>query len=723
VFLLLALLSGYSLGAEQVILRVSINTVDKGDYFFLLTEEGDPLFRSSDLKGLGLKEIPEKAVFSEEGYVSLISLFPEVRFEIDEKESALIITADPRLFERHIVDFIRKGPSNVVYRKDNSAFLNYHVGYGLGDEFDFRSLSIHHELGVKLSDYFGFSSFSYTENETEQQYVRLMSSITRDDPKALRRYVLGDFSATSGGMLGSSGIFGGLSISKNFSMSPYFIKFPGMDLSGVLQTPSEVEVYVNDMLIRKEELEPGEYEFLNLPVTSGTGNTTLVLRDAYGREERIITPFYLSSRLLKPGLHEYSYNLGKRREDFGQKSFEYSDLSFLGFHRIGFSRELTGGLRAEVDKDIINFGPTASFLLKRAGEIDTSLAFSDDNGQYGYGASLGYSVSGRKVNGRLSLSGYSRDYANISLAASEDKPRFRGIVGLGFHQKAFGSISATFSFTGMHTGSDEKRTSLFYSRKIFKNMSLYISANRTENEEVTDDVFVGLNFTLGKSRSGSINYNAQDDISTMSASIQKSPPRGTGYGYRASVETREDEQDNRETSGDASLQYNGPYGIYSGEYRRAGDQDSCDFKLSGSIAFINKSLYLSRPIHDSFALVKVSDVEGVKVKYSNQDVGSTNNKGEVIVPGLISYYDNKLSIEPVDLPLEYNISETTKYVSTPYRSGGIVEFDVSKLQTFEGRLFFVTKGEKTPAEYAGLELKMDDRTIEAIVGLFLPGSF
>jgi outer membrane usher protein len=247
-------------------------------------------------------------------------------------------------------------------------------------------------------------------------------------------------------------------------------------------------------------------------------------------------------------------------------------------------------------------------------------------------------------------------------------------------------------------------------------MSFSLSANRTENDDVFYDVFVGLNIILGKNRSGTINYNMQEDMSTLSASIHKSPPIGIGYGYRARVETTEYEKADRETSGNASVQYKGAYGIYSGEYRRTEDQDSYDLNLSGSLAYIDKAFYPSRPIYDSFALVKVADVEGVRVKYQNQEVGSTNNQGEVIVPGLISYYNNKISIESVDLPLEYNIYEEAKYVSTPYRSGGIVEFDVSKLQTFEGTLFFIDNGKKHTADYAGLQLKVDDKIIETIVG-------
>ena len=88
----------------------------------------------------------------------------------------------------------------------------------------------------------------------------------------------------------------------------------------------------------------------------------------------------------------------------------------------------------------------------------------------------------------------------------------------------------------------------------------------------------------------------------------------------------------------------------------------------------------------------MSDLYNVKVYSSNQLVGVTDKKGEVIVPNLVSYLDNHLSIEDNDIPVNYDIPEIVKYVSTPYRGGGAVRFDTSNVQ--EGStvyLFFIEK--------------------------------
>lgn len=712
----LFLLPSSSHASEKVIMKVFLNTEDKGERIFILTPDGDILFPLKDLLDMGFNDPPKGANAAVEGkeYISL-SKFPGIRSEINEKESALYMTAGPALLKKHVIDMAYKSPEEVSYIRNNFSFVNYTLDYLTGDDNDFRSFSLPFEAGVNADGYFGYSNFLYAKTDTDEKFVRLMTSVTRDDPKKLRRYILGDFSATSGG-IGGGGTYGGLSISKNFSMSPHFIKSTGLDVSGLLQTPSDVEVYVNNLLIKRERLSPGEFEFLTLPGAAGAGDATVIIKDSYGRVEKIVTPFYISSNLLKPGLHEYSYNIGFKREAFGQESFEYGGPAFVGFHRYGINEAFTAGIGAEADKKTVNIAPSATFLIGRAGEMYTSAALSSYGGEAGYGAVLSYTYSGRGFSGRFSVKGFSRDYANLSITASQDKPRFEGLIGLGYNQKDFGSISLSVSGADNYISTDRGRASLFYSKRLKRNLSFYITVSRTESDEAVDEVFTGLNFSFGKKSSGSISYSAQEDVSKETASIQQSPPPGTGFGYRLLAERTESGQGDEDLGGDAFLQYRGHNGIYSFDYRRIAGENSYDMRIAGGLALINGSLHLTRPVLDSFALVKVEELKNVRIYYSNQEIGATDKRGELIVPALISYNENNISIEDKDVPVNYEIEALRKYVSIPYRGGGVVKFNLKKLQGFGGHLFFIEEGKKIPAEYAGLEIRADDKMIEAVIG-------
>ena len=703
--------------SETVVLRIFVNTEDKGDYFMLLTKEADVLLRLPDFLEIGFREtanVPETTI-EQEKYVSLKSLAPLVTFEVDEYDSALRITTEPTLLEKSIVDLGYKGPADVLYTQDSAAFINYGLNYSAVDSFNFRSLTLPWEAGISIDGTLGFSSFSYTKTDEDENFSRLFSNITVDDRITLRRVVLGDFSAYSG-TLGSGGIFGGLSISKDYAINPTFRRFPGLEFTGVLETPSEVELYMNDLLVGREHLPAGSFQFMNLSGVTGDGDATFIIRDAFGRETRVENPFYLTTQLLKPGLNDYSYNVGFKRKELGQKSFAYGDPAFVGFHRYGFTRSFTGGLRAEADQNFVNLGASTTFVPWRLGETNTSVAVSNDEGKYGYGGFLSYFHGGGHFSGSFSVSGFSRDYSNLSLSSFRVNPRLQRSISAGFNQRGFGSLSASYSDTDYYTNPESRRVSIFYSRNLWRNASLQLRASRTERDETVNEIFAGLVINFGDGKSGSLSYQVQDGNATEIANIQQNPPLGPGLGCRLLVAHNEDAQNDSGIEGNAAAQYRGPYGIYSADYNRIAGQDIYDVGVSGGVAIIDNTAYLSRPVTDGFALVKAGDLDGVKVNYSNQVVGTTNGHGEVIVPNLISYYDNNLSIETGDIPVNYEIEKIEKHVSPPVRGGSIVEFPVSRIQGFTGYLYVVEQGERKPAQYWGLRLKLAGASREFIVG-------
>jgi outer membrane usher protein len=136
----------------------------------------------------------------------------------------------------------------------------------------------------------------------------------------------------------------GVSFSREFGLDPYFTRNPGLHYSGAAATPSTMDVYVNGIFLRRVQLPPGQFELRDLPVPTGSADTRLVLRDAFGREQEITSPFYFTAGLLKMGLQEFSYNLGVEREDFATESWHYGSPVFLD-GTASATNSLTAGLR------------------------------------------------------------------------------------------------------------------------------------------------------------------------------------------------------------------------------------------------------------------------------------------------------------------------------------------------------------------------------------------
>ena len=66
---------------------------------------------------------------------------------------------------------------------------------------------------------------------------------------------------------------------------------------------------------------------------------------------------------------------------------------------------------------------------------------------------------------------------------------------------------------------------------------------------------------------------------------------------------------------------------------------------------IGGGLHATRPVQESFALVRVPGMKGVRAYLSHQEVGRTNRNGDVLVPNLLPYYGNRLDIADEDVPL------------------------------------------------------------------------
>ena len=703
-----------SAGAERVPLKVVVNEEEKGEFFLLLEDDGDVQLPSEDLRSLGLVKLPADAA-AVEGYVSLNSLAPKLRYTIDEADASLRITADPGFFETHVLDLGPKRRANVISGEASSVVFNYAVDYNAGNGVDFLSLNLPFEVAARYRGALFLSNFSYVKTGAEDRFTRMMSSVIFDDPRRLVRHTLGDFVGSSG-ELGSVGNFGGVNVSKNFSLNPYFVQTPDLPLSGVAQTPSEIEVYVNGELVKEEKLHPGGFSIENLPFMSGAGSTAIVIRDAFGREERITNPYYFSQLVLKKGLHEYSYSAGFRRQDFGVESFAYGDPAFLGFHRYGFSRRFTGGLHGEADGDTVNFGPTLNAVTGHAGEVSFAGAVSADKGRFGNAASASYSYNTQGFSGMVSLKQYSTWYANLALAAADVKPRWAGSAGVGLYGKHFGSISLNGSYAKLHGGGQTNTLFAVYSHLVFKEATLLARVQRVDAGEVFYEAFFGMNASFGHKTSGTASFANEGGKARASASIQKQAPSGTGFGYSADIDVQESLGRAWDADGAFSALYKGRRGEYSGEYRRSGGADAYKLGVAGSMVLVDHSAFLSRPVIDSFALVKVNDLKGVGVDHNNEKVAVTNRRGEAVVPDLMSYSENEISLTVNDLPLNYNLSETNRYVAPPYRGGSFVPFGVEKIQAVVGKLFVDIKGKKTPAEFAGLELTVGGKKTETVVG-------
>ena len=686
---------------QSALLDLHVNGLKKVEALVVLRGD-DVLSRRADLEVAGLVSIHgHTEEIRGETHVSLKSLAPRVVFEVDEKDLALRLTVQPSALGSNMIDLYRNRPAKIEYREDTSGFLNYAFNLRNFSRFDGFS-----EAGLSFKNSLLYSGLS---RNADGAIVRGLSNLTLNYRENLNRAMLGDRLVASD-VLGGNLVMGGISFFREFGLDPYFTRNPGLHYSGAAATPSTIDVYVNGVFMRRVQLPPGQFELKDLPVPTGSADTRFVLRDAFGREQEFFSPFYFTSGLLKKGLHEFSYNFGVQREKLATESWNYGSLVFLGRHRIGITDALTAGLRFEATSKIASGGPSVSFLLP-LGEMELSAAASQDQGSVGGGAFVGYSYGGRLFNFGTSVRFLSPHYATTSLKSSAERSWLQFNTVLGFSVAERTGVSLQYMLENSQTKGAIHRYALSTTTRLMSRLNLFVRGGYSrEAGKDSKEIALGLTFLFGEIN-GALSYRQESGIATGTASVQKSLPTGSGFGYLIQANTSQGRY-----AADSLLQYQGPYGRYEAYYGRLDDQNSTLLSASGGFVYLGGSLLATRPVQESFALIRVPGLAGIRGYTNNLEVGSSDSKGNLLVPNLLPYYGNKLSISDKDVPLDYNIVTIEKVVAPPYRGGAVVTFPVQRIQRLVGTITLEDSGQMMFPSYGQLLLSANGSEFESPIG-------
>jgi outer membrane usher protein FimD/PapC len=597
-----------------------------------------------------------------------------VEYRFDEATLTLELTAVPELLPKATLDLFPQRQSGVIYPRDRSIFLNYGIDYSAGgDDFVFEGLTVSNELGVRHRDLLLLTDTLYTESPDDSRFVRLNTSLTWDDRKMLRRIIGGDFFASSG-ELGSRLQMGGLSVSKVYRIDPYFIRYPLFDFSGMAPLPSDVELYVDGVRVRSERFAPGEFELRNFQSIGGAQTIEIIVRDALGREQRFDSSFYFTDQILRRGLHEYSYNLGLLRRDFGQESNNYSDLAFSAFHRYGLTDTLNLGLRGEAGDGLANLGVESAMKTGSVGLLRLEGAGSHDEEDSGAAGFLSYEYYNRRFRGRLALQGFSTGYRSLGDSGTTIRRKLNLLAGLGYVTPQLGSFGLDYARTESYRGPELETLTFSWSRRLWKRTYINATFRQIRENGTTHEAGVNLTWYFGRdhSVSGSVRRERGADIQVLEARRNTPVGEGTGWNLRGERTEREGNQNYLLNS---VVQHNARHAILRGDFSlgRSETLTTEDLRLSlaGSLVQVGDTLALTRPVTDSFALVSVGDAEGVEVYVNGQSSGRTNRRGKVVIPDL-SYYENQVSSKT--RTLDYLMPRVRLNVSPPLRSGSCINF-------------------------------------------------
>lgn len=696
------LLTGYPAFAQEqrAVLDLVVNEVPEGEVLVII-RGSDALISVSSLRDAGLERIEGtiERIGTDE-FVSLASLAPRVAFVIDEQDLDLTLTVDPVLLAERATNLRIGEPADLVFRSDTSGFVNYALGWS----DDRNQYDLFTESAVNTRGALVYNTLSANGGTV----VRGTTNVTLDQRASMRRWVVGDTFATTG-VLGAAEPIAGISVSREFALAPYFIRYPSLSLSTPITLPSVVEVRVNDRLVSQERVAPGRMVLENLPLTTGRNDARIVVRDPFGGTREISTSYYLTTSVLAAGVHDYQYSLGARRNALGTRSWDYSSPALLARHRVGLTEDLTAGGRLEVTSGLASAGPSVNLRLPY-GELEASVAASRTSTGWGSASLVSYMYAGRSASAGGSIRLTSDRYRNLSLILETDRPSAEWSVFGNVPATSRVSVTAQHSHLSLRDRVSRERSEILASVALTRRANMAVSGSRVQDAYGRRfDAFAGVTVQMGHvTASTALVRDANGTRSMVEA--QQSLPVGTGYGFQVRTENGP-----RDVIAGAA-QYQNRYGRY--ELRREGLDGQYHSRLSaaGALVGIGGQVFASRPVQNSFALVRVPGVKGVRGFASHQEVGRTDGRGNLLIPDLQSYYGNILSIADADIPLEYTIPGVGMTLAPPYRGGALALFPVQRAQSTTGTVVIVSGGEERIPTYGELRLDVNGQEVASPVG-------
>ena len=554
--------------------------------------------------------------------------------------------------------------------RGTGGFLDYDLLVSGGDEIatSFDGLV---ELGAFGSLGTLLTSFRLGDLTDAPEVTRLESTFFRDLPEKRASLRIGD-SLTTGGAFARGVRFTGLQYATNFATDPGFVTFPVPTIGGLAEQSSVVEVLIDNVTRATTDVNAGPFTLSNIPVVTGAGEVQLKITDLLGRERLVTQSYYVSPRLLREGLHEFSYEIGAARRHFGETSQDYGDPLASMVHRYGFDDALTFEAHAEAEPDRVGtvlggglhlgtFGVlTGGFGISAhkddgLGEM-VQLAWEAAKGPLSGGLRTRYTGSDFRQHGETDGGVRRVDQANLS-------------VNLG----SLGRIGLLGISRSRRDAADDRSLSASYSLAAGPGSFLFNAAYAVDP---SSELALTASYTLPLGESRSLSTQARKSGSDESAKLIYRKGRGRsdlGLDYRLAAELARD-------TGSADLRMD--YGSRLAELRLEADlredKKAARVGAGGSIAFLDGHVIPSRRIGRAFGLVDLAGLPDVSVYLDNREVGATDAQGRLLLSDLRPYERNQVKVELNDLPLDATVT-SGEAVVVPYdRSGVRVALEVER---------------------------------------------
>jgi outer membrane usher protein len=501
------------------------------------------------------------------------------------------------------------------------------------------------------------------------------SRLIYDDVRRMMRFTAGDLQYRGSAFQGAPRL-AGVGVERYFGLEPNFVYRPIAQNQIELDSSATVEVQINGVTIRQLRLDPGRYDLRNLPLTQGSNNVDIVIRDASGRVSTLSSRRFFDNDLLGEGITDISFAAGVRSE-FENGGIGYSkDLAGTGFVLHGFSPVLTAGANAQADErggmvggSVIWASPLGIWRVQAAGSHRKGIGS-------GMAANLGYRASGRF--------GFDGPSWSLNIDNNYYSPNFSTLADFNLqsvgtalqpfstsHSIDFQVSSDRWAITGSAQynrgrGSQEDTASAIAGVNYAVSSRLTLGAFGTYSR-IGNDNDIGALFQLTFRFSRENLARATYDTARQEAFVSYRHSESNNVGdtsYEVGVR-RNAQSDFGTINGnlyhagnrfEATLQHD----VFSTANLASGERiQTTRASIASSIVFADGKFGIGRPVQESFAIISPHEtLKGKTIKIDPSERGyraRTDFLGPAVVPDVNAYGNTFLYYDVDKLPIGYDL--------------------------------------------------------------------
>ncbi len=705
-----------------------LNEVGTKDFLVLLKEVlKDHVFKrvkkqTAQKKKVAFKELEKLGVSATYNSVDL-SLDLEINSELRKPQILSMLSKNKASVREE----------NKIVAKDVSAYLNMYSNVGLFKGSSKPQLSMRLQGSVNIGN-------AVLESSADLNNGKLFSDktkITYDKPENLQRYSLGNISTGRKGFQSSFNLEG-FRISKEFFMDPELQIRPNANESFVLDTDSEVEVFINNQRRQTFYLRSGIYALEDIGLYNGANNIRVRIKDKFGKITVKTSQQFYDSHLLKKDLDLYAFTVGYQKRKINAEGQLEKKPIISGYYQKGLTKNLTMGLDAQFSADSYLLG-TEMITPLALGTIKTSLAIS--GGKYkDSGVATRFQFNPNRQPEKISLDTLRQDMLGLQHSAKGFLNNW--IVSGELHSRDFSAITDSDYVAAPQNKSTKQlkaRLQTSFGFDISENwrgsLNLGVSDYYDDEKVNAANLTLSRRFNNGMSLSLGAHYDSEDDYSmNMQISIPLFEKRNT---RRKTFDVRANSKDNsiesKLTANPTSFVGKNSLGGSVGHIRTdKSEQQSLDLSyrntkfetklqakklfindhttqqinigFNNSLACVGGKCATSYPIEDSFALVSGpsnqeapiainSDRNGRFVYSDDNETNLPDNYSALItdknsraVVRLESYKYQNINIDESTLPSGYDTEKTEFEVFPRYHQGFLIKAGGEPATILDGNL-------------------------------------